>query len=128
VLHHVVADGLRGVALVPSLLDSTPQGRGEGAAWHPKPAPTGLDLVRDNVRRRWDAIRCFRPSRLVRSARTLRALAHAPGRRAPSTSLTGPIGDQRHLTVLRYPIAELRAAAHKQGCTINDLLIAAVTT
>ncbi|HEX6758460.1 MAG TPA: wax ester/triacylglycerol synthase domain-containing protein [Propionibacteriaceae bacterium] len=128
VLHHVVADGLRGVALVTSLLDSTPQGRGEGAAWHPKPAPAGFDLVRDNVRRRWDAIRRFRPSRLVRSARTMRALSHAPGRRAPSTSLTGPIADQRHLAVLRYPIAELRAAAHAHGCTINDLLIAAVTT
>ena len=69
-----------------------------------------------------------RPSRLVRSARTMRALSHAPGRRAPSTSLTGPIADQRHLAVLRYPIAELRAAAHAHGCTINDLLIAAVTT
>jgi hypothetical protein len=32
------------------------------------------------------------------------------------------------LRVLRYPIAELRAAAHAHGCTINDLLIAAVTT
>ena len=30
------------------------------------------------------------------------------------------------MTVLRYSIAELRAAAHS-GCTINDLLIAAVT-
>jgi hypothetical protein len=29
--------------------------------------------------------------------------------------------------VLRYPVAQLRAAAHAQGCTINDLLIAAVT-
>jgi diacylglycerol O-acyltransferase / wax synthase len=129
VLHHVVADGLRGVALVTSLLDSTSQGRREdSAAWHPKPAPTGLDLVRDNMRRRWDAIRRFRPSRLIRSARTLRALSHAPGRRAPSTSLTGPIGDQRQLRVLRYPIAELRAAAHAHRCTINVLLIAAVTT
>jgi diacylglycerol O-acyltransferase / wax synthase len=128
VVHHVVADGLRGVALVTSLLDSTSQGRGHGAAWHPKPAPTGLDLVRDNLRRRWDAVRSLRPSRLVRSARTLRALSHAPGRRAPATSLTGPIGDHRHLTVLRYPIAELRAAAHAHRCTINDLLIAAVTT
>jgi hypothetical protein len=31
------------------------------------------------------------------------------------------------LTVLRYRIDELRAAAHAHGCTINDLLIAAVT-
>ena len=128
VLHHVVADGLRGVALVTSLLDSIPQAHTDGATWRPRPGPTSLDLVHDNVRRRWEAIRRFRPSRLIKSARTLRALSHAPGRRAPSTSLTGPIGNQRQLRVLRYPLAEVRAAAHKQGCTINDLLIAAVTT
>jgi hypothetical protein len=29
--------------------------------------------------------------------------------------------------VLKYPVLQLRAAAHTHGCTINDLLIAAVT-
>lgn len=128
VLHHVVADGLRGVELVGSLLDSTPDGRAaEELQWRPRPALTGWDLVRDNARNRWDAIRRFRPSSLIRSARTLRALSHAPGRRAPSSSLTGPVGRRRQLVVVRYPIAALRAAAHARGCTINDLLIAAVT-
>jgi diacylglycerol O-acyltransferase / wax synthase len=128
VLHHVVADGLRGVALVSSLLDLTPDDAVDDVAWWPRPAPTGLELTSDNLRRRWDAIRRFRPSRLRRSARTLRALSHASGGSAPATSLTGPIGGQRHLTVLRCPIPDLRAAAHARGCTINDLLIAAVTT
>ncbi len=127
-LHHVVADGLRGVALVTSLLDPTPdEVAGEGA-WRPRPAPTGLELIMDNLRSRWDSVRRFRPSRLLRSARTLRALSRAGGGPAPATSLTGPIGGKRHLTVLRYPIDRLRAAAHARGCTINDLLIAAVTT
>ena len=83
VLHHVVADGLRGVALVTSLLESTPQGRANGETWRPRPAPAGLALIMDNLQRRWDVVRRFRPSRLIRSARTLRALYHAPGRRAP---------------------------------------------
>jgi diacylglycerol O-acyltransferase len=128
VLHHVVADGLRGVQLVRSLLDSEPEGRPDVINWRPRPAPTGTDLVRDNLRRRRDAVRRFRPSRLLRSVRTVRALSREPGRRAPSTSLTGPIGPLRFLTVLRYPIADLRTAAHAHGCTINDLLIAAVTS
>ena len=130
VLHHVVADGLRGVTLVASLLEPTPREQPEGpegVAWQPRPAPTGLDLVRDNLQRRWHAVRHFHASRLIGSTDTLRALSHAPGRRAPTTSLTGPIGDRRHLTVVRYPVAELRRAAHAHGCTINDLLIAAVT-
>ena len=141
VLHHVVADGLRGVQLVTSLLEPTPDGSADGVSWRPKPAPSGLELVGDNLRRRWNAVRRFRPSRLSRSTGAvlslskgsgrmkaqLRALAHTAGDRAPSTSLTGPIGHERQLTVLRYPVAELRSAAHARGCTINDLLIAAVT-
>jgi diacylglycerol O-acyltransferase / wax synthase len=127
VLHHVVADGLRGVALVTSLLEPTPREQSEDVVWRPRPAPAGLDLARDNMQSRWQAVRHFHPSRLVRSMHTLRALSHAPGRPAPATSLTGPIGDRRHLTVVRYPTAELRRAAHAHGCTINDLLIAAVT-
>lgn len=127
VLHHVVADGLRGVALVASLLDRTPGELADEGAWRPKPAPTGLELIMDNLQRRWRAIRGLRPSRLLRSARTMRALSHAGGGAAPATSLTGPIGYHRHLAVLSNPIAALRAAAHTRGCTINDLLIAAVT-
>jgi diacylglycerol O-acyltransferase / wax synthase len=141
VLHHVVADGLRGVQLVTSLLEPTPDGSADGVGWRPKPAPSGLEMARDNVRRRWNAVRRFRPSRLSRSTGAvlslskgsghmkaqLRALAHTAGGRAPSTSLTGPIGQERQLTVLRYPVAELRSAAHACGCTINDLLIAALT-
>jgi diacylglycerol O-acyltransferase / wax synthase len=127
VLHHVVADGLRGVALAASLLDPVPQAQADRAAWRPQPAPTDFELVQDNVRRRWEAMRRLRPSRIKRSVRTLRAVSHAPGRRAPGTSITGPIGAGRHLMVLRGPIADLRAVAHGYGCTINDLLIAAVT-
>jgi diacylglycerol O-acyltransferase / wax synthase len=127
VLHHVVADGLRGVALVASLLDSTPEEQANAAVWRPRPAPTGRELVRDNLRRRWAAVRRYRPSAVIRSARTVRALSRSTAGRTPSTSLTGPIGEQRHLMVLRYPITELRAAAHAHSCTINDLLIAATT-
>ena len=51
VLHHVVADGLRGVAPITSLLESTHQPRVDGGMiWRPKPAPTALDLVLDNLR------------------------------------------------------------------------------
>jgi diacylglycerol O-acyltransferase / wax synthase len=113
--------------MITSLLDPTPDDRVDGVTWRPQSPRTGRELVADNLRRRWEAVRRFRPSRLLRSARTLRALSHASGGSAPSTSLTGPIGRHRQLTVLRFPIVELRAAAHAHGCTINDLLIAAVT-
>jgi diacylglycerol O-acyltransferase len=52
VLHHLVADGLRGVALVASLLDPLAQAQADHAAWRPQPAPTDFELVQDNARRR----------------------------------------------------------------------------
>jgi hypothetical protein len=70
VLHHAVVDGLRGVKMITSLLEPTPDDRVNGVARRPKSAPTGRELVADK-RRRWEAVRRFRPSRLLRSARTL---------------------------------------------------------
>jgi Wax ester synthase/diacylglycerol acyltransferase catalytic domain/WS/DGAT C-terminal domain len=57
VLHHVVADGLRGVELVSSLLDPVPRPLpGVAPEWHPQLPPSRADLVRDNVRRRAAAV------------------------------------------------------------------------
>lgn len=130
VLHHVVADGLRGVELVTSLLDQAPGSGDQGPAgvpWHPQPPPTRLELVRDNLRRRWKGVRRLRLARVARSARKLHAVMREPGQRAPRTSLTGMIGARRRLMVLHFPVADLRAAGHAYHATINDLLIAAVT-
>ena len=116
VLHHAVVHGLRGVKMITSLLDPTPDDRVNGVAWRPNRLLGG--------RRRTP----FSPvATAAIGAYALRALFHASGGSAPSTSLTGPIGRHWQLTVLKYPIVELRAAAHAHGCTINDLLITAVT-
>jgi WS/DGAT/MGAT family acyltransferase len=128
VLHHVVADGLRGVELVASLLDGVPR-ESDGAvpAWRPVPAPSRRDLARDNLLRRVAAVRRVRPSALRRSVHAVRALTREPGRRAPATFLGGVIRPHRQLIVLRFSLEELREAAHAQGCTINELLLAGVT-
>src|SRR5215203_5297554 len=69
--------GCGAVALVTSLLDPTPDEVAGDVAWRPRPAPTGSELIMDNLQKRWDSVRRFRPSRLQRSARTLRAVSHA---------------------------------------------------
>jgi Wax ester synthase-like Acyl-CoA acyltransferase domain len=60
VLHHAVADGLRGVKMITSLLDPTPDDRVDGVTGGPSPR-TGRELVADNLRRRWEAVRRFSP-------------------------------------------------------------------
>ena len=57
----------------------------------------------------------------------LRGLREEIPSRAPATVLTGRIGYQRQLRVVRQPLERLRTTAHDLGCTINDLLLAAVT-
>jgi diacylglycerol O-acyltransferase len=129
VLHHVVADGVRGVALVSSLLDAVPGQPGRTVpSWQPESPPSRADLVRDNVGRRVGAVRRLRPSSLRRSVHALRALAREQGGPAPVTFLGGVIRSGRQLFVLRFPLEALRESTHRRGCTINELLLAGVTT
>jgi WS/DGAT/MGAT family acyltransferase len=129
VLHHVVADGLRGVELISSLLDPVPRSATEAPPpWRPEPPPSRAELVRNNLDRRVSALRHLRPSRVLPSLRALRALAREPGGPAPATFLAGPIGPGRRLSVLAVPLEEVRSRAHQHGCTINELLLAGVTT
>lgn len=125
VVHHVVADGLRGVAMIGSLLDNAPRPDPERvAAWHPRPGPGLHDLAQDRVaavlrrRRRRAALAVLAALRSVRREQAVRT---------PATVLGGPIGRTRAISVIHLPLEALRAHAHALGCTINDLLLAAVT-
>jgi WS/DGAT/MGAT family acyltransferase len=131
VVHHVLADGLRGVAMLTGLFDAVPDPPPQPAPqWRPAPAPTATALVADNLRRlaagagraAWGLPDL--PARL----RSLRALAAEARTRSPATPLAGAIGSERRLAVIRAPLPALRAAAHARDVTINDLLLAAVTT
>jgi len=133
-VHHVVADGLRGVAMMTGLFDATPEVTDDADTpvppWRPQPVPTGRELLADNLRRRAAGARRVvhglptLPARL----RPLRALtAEARTRSMSVPALVGPIGSRRRIAVLRLPVAALRRAAHDRDATINDLLLAAVT-
>jgi diacylglycerol O-acyltransferase / wax synthase len=52
VVHHVMADGLRGIAMITGLLDRARDEPAEPDPWYPAAAPTGAELAADNVRRR----------------------------------------------------------------------------
>lgn len=69
----------------------------------------------------------LRPQALRRRVAALRGLGAELASSAPATALTGAIGPTRRLVVLREPLAALTSTAHEHGCTVNDLLLAAVT-
>ncbi len=130
VVHHVLADGLTGVAIAGALLDPTAEGRGdEPAPLAPPsgPAPGGDDLVLATsagrvLREVWGA-----PARLWHGWRQVTDAAKEFRTRAPVTSLSRPLGPERRLATVRQPLGELRSAGHRLGVTVNDLLLAAVT-
>ena len=134
VVHHVAADGIAGVALAGSLLDSSSEPPPPSA---PPPASPPLPSHRDLLRDRWDAVwatlRRARPpsvatlSRVRDLAAQVRAASSDLRTRTSATSLPRTVGRTRRLVIVHQPLGELRRTGHSLGATVNDLLLAAVT-
>ena len=94
--------------------------------YRPEPQPTAAELVVDNVRNRTAALRRFRPGVIGRGLRAVGDVGRERARHAPATVLGG-----RSARADAWPSSGDRwrscAAAHARGCTINDLLLAAVS-
>lgn len=128
VLHHVLADGIGGLAVLAGLVDGSAAAalpgpeRGTG---FPRPAPGAAALARDALGRKARALRNMR-----RSWRLLRDSAGAGGGlrppRAPACSLVAKTGSRRSLAVVRASLGDVRSAAHAQGATVNDAVLVAV--
>ncbi len=133
VVHHVVADGIGGLAVLQSLADPVvPTGvRTDARARTPSvPAPTRAapsrrDLALDAWGTRAASVRGM-PRRLLLAVSGLRTLGVGRPRLVPRTSLNRPTGPTRRLGVVDRPLLGVRSAAHRLGCTVNDLVVAAV--
>jgi diacylglycerol O-acyltransferase len=133
-LHHVLADGVAGVALVGTLLDLTPEpAAAEPTAWTPRPAPSTRDLIIDNLRRHASALAAA-TQRLAHPVRTARAIRTGwpamrevlAGERAPRTSLNQPHRGERTITLVRGRLDAAKRCVHAHQATINDLVLAVV--
>ncbi len=123
VFHHVLADGIGGLAVLARLVDGAATAAATG---FPRPAPTRRALAADAVHTRLEVL-----SQLGEVVPTLRRAAtelkpSAAGR-APVTTLNGPTGGRRQLAVTRADLAGLRHTARAHGATINDVVLTAIT-
>jgi diacylglycerol O-acyltransferase / wax synthase len=105
VVHHIVADGLTGVAMISRLLDG-----GSATESAPSPAP-----------------RAHPPPPSGSLVSDARAGLRDFGTRTSRTSLPRRLGPRRRLLVVEQPVDELRRVGHALGATVNDLLVAAAT-
>lgn len=137
-MHHVVADGVAGVATLAALLRL---GSREGAAerlgavrgWTTTPVPSRKELFRDGLRLRVRALRgavgavgrpratCASVAEVWHGIREL-----VTGEPGPVTSLGGLVGASRRLAVVRASLADVEAVAHAEHVTVNDVLLAMV--
>ena len=124
VFHHVLADGIGGLAVLAHLVDGAPPAA--PTPGFPEPSPSTAALAADAWRGRARAV-----GGLGRSVRRLRAAVaqlRGPGgeARPEPSSLNAPTGPHRAFRIARSPVADLRRVAHARDATINDVVLTAV--
>jgi NRPS condensation-like uncharacterized protein len=122
VFHHVLADGIGGLAVLASLIDGAPDAADAG---FPRPALSRTALAVDAA---WGRIHSLRRllaalGRLGSAAAELRPATRARG---TPTSLNGPTGPRRAFAGVRAEVNEVHRVAHAHGATVNDVVLAAV--
>jgi WS/DGAT/MGAT family acyltransferase len=123
VFHHVLADGMGGLAVLASLVDGTgsPSARG-----FPRPRPSWRHLARDAAAGRLHALGNL-PAGPARLHDALAELRPGDTPRAPRCSLNRQVGSRRRFSVARADLAQARAAGRARGGTVNDVVLAAVS-
>ncbi|GIF02050.1 diacylglycerol O-acyltransferase [Paractinoplanes rishiriensis] len=126
VLHHVLADGLGGLAILAALADER-SGAGAVRAF-PRRPPTVWQLAGDATGEKWRALRAL-PGDLRRGWAGLHELGIGRGvpRRAERISLVRPTSRRRELARVTAGLDDVVAVAHRHGGTVNDVVLAAVT-
>jgi WS/DGAT/MGAT family acyltransferase len=118
VLHHVLADGIGGLALLAALAGPP----SNAARRLLRPAPTRGQLAIDRV-----ASLGLRERPRGRLREAVAELGRQRTGSAPRCSLNVPTGPRRQVTAADVGLAEVRAAAHRHSATVNDVLLVAVT-
>ena len=139
--HHAMIDGLAGNELMETVLDREPgRTRTPAQPWRPRSTPSRLGLaaagagwlvrlpveVGRSVGSMAGALRS--PSDVLRSG-VVRANGLAEfGRSAasPTSVLNGPLGPHRRWGWARADLADVKAVKDAAGCTVNDVVLAAI--
>jgi diacylglycerol O-acyltransferase / wax synthase len=125
VLHHVLADGLGGLAILAALADP---GLPVTARTFPQSPPPLRELVVDAARERLRTASSL-PARLRRGSAGLKelGLSQARPRLVEKTSLNRPTSNRRRLGIVTVSLADIADAAHRADGTVNDVVLTAVT-
>ncbi|WP_116040527.1 wax ester/triacylglycerol synthase domain-containing protein [Amycolatopsis palatopharyngis] len=125
--HHVLADGVGGLAVLAHLVDGMRGGKNMTTTADPdfpRPRPSAAQLAKDAARTRLRAL-----AALPRAPGRIRdALAQlTPCRHPCPNSLHQAAGPRRRFVTARAGLAGVTATAHSRGATVNDAVLCAAT-
>jgi WS/DGAT/MGAT family acyltransferase len=139
--HHCMIDGISGVDLMAVLMSPDPEDRGSPSPpeWTPRPAPSRLELARDEMLRRVrepiDLV-CDLPralpaagtivKRLLESVVALGETLGTAARAASETPLNRPIGPHRRFDWTTMDLSDVKHVKDRLGGTVNDVVLATV--
>jgi diacylglycerol O-acyltransferase / wax synthase len=137
-VHHCMLDGVAGADLLAAIMAVDPEHAVAVPSWRPRPHPSGLALVADELARRTAllpaALRAgrevfVRPRHAIHAATELAKGLAELARVTPvsASPLNVPIGPHRRFDWTRFDLAAMRAIGHRLGGTVNDVALAIVT-
>jgi len=147
VFHHVLADGMGGLAVLGSLVDSAEQAHDSPSTQSPstqspstqspstqgvstqgvfpRRMPSHRQLAIDAAADRARSIRAL-PAQLRRLRGATSQLRPVAGMRPARSSLNKPTGPLRRFATVRVDLGPLRSAAHTQNATVNDVVLSSI--
>ena len=123
VFHHVLADGIAGLAVLGRLVDGVPS---VDAADFPRPAPSLIRLALDSAASRVRSVRRV-PVNIRRLTNAVIELGPSLRTQATPCSLNRPTGTHRRVRTVRSDLAPVIRLAHQNGATVNDVILSAIT-
>lgn len=136
--HHCMVDGISGVDVATVTMRTTADTTIEPPRpWRPRRAPSGVELLRDEVLRRArlpltrSVVSAVSPANLLRSDFADRLAAvwstlRAGLRGAANTPLNQPTSSYRRFDWMSLDLAEVKEIKQRLGGTVNDVVLATV--
>jgi len=131
-MHHAIADAIAGVATLGAFFDATPRSSiGPSRPWTATPLPSAGYLLADNIRLHAAGVggalsALARPGNAARQVHDVFSAMRgiSAGSAPPRTSLDHVVGPGRSLAVIRGDLDQAKAAAHRHGAKVNDVVLA----
>jgi diacylglycerol O-acyltransferase / wax synthase len=120
--HHVLADGIGGLAVLASLVDGAGSGPDD---IFPRKSPSNRQLAWEALRTRVRSLAGARDA-LGRLRAALSQLRPGAAAHPTRCSLNRPTGPRRSFAVARTDLDRVHDEARDHGCTVNDVVLTAV--